>query len=50
MKLLVELSNKNNLNLNCTGFILPLKDYSVESTISFTIEEIENIINKLKIY
>ena len=46
MKLLVELSNKNNLNLNCTGFILPLKDYSVESTISFTMEEIENIINK----
>lgn len=46
MKLLVEVSNKNNLDMNCNGLILPLKDFSMESIISFNIEEIENISKK----
>ena len=44
MKLLIETSSKNNLYLDIVdGIILPLEDYSVESVISFSIDEIEKI-------
>lgn len=44
MKLLIEPSSKDNLYLDIVdGVILPLDDYSVESIISFSIDEIEEI-------
>ena len=47
MKLLVEVSNKNNLYLdNISGIILPLDRYSVESTCFFTMDEIKDIKSK----
>jgi len=47
MKLLVEAASKNELYLdNANGIILPLKDYAVESIVSFSLEEIKEIISK----
>lgn len=44
MKLLIEPSNKNKLYLDIVdGVILPLDDLAVESSIYFTLEEIEKI-------
>ncbi len=44
MKLLIELSQKNNLYLdNVDGIILALDNYSVESIVSFSIDEIKEI-------
>jgi putative protease len=46
MKLLVEACQKNNLYLNDTdGIILALDNYSVESIVSFSIDEIKEIKN-----
>ena len=42
MKLLIEPCNKKEL-IHSDGIILPLKDFSVESVISFTLEEIKDI-------
>ena len=47
MKLLIEVSGKNNLYLNdVDGLILALDNYSVESIVSFSIDEIKDIKNK----
>lgn len=46
MKLLVEYSDKNNLSFLSDGLILALSDYSVESIISFSLDEIIDIRNK----
>lgn len=46
MKLLIETSNKNDIDLDCDGIILPLKDYSVESITYYTLDEIEVISKK----
>ena len=47
MKLLVECSQKKELYLNTIdGVILPLENYSVESTTYFSMEEIRKIIEK----
>ena len=46
MKLLIEPCNKEEI-INSDGIILPLKDYSIESIISYSLEEIKEII---KIY
>ena len=47
MKLLVEVSNKENLFLDkVSGIILPLDKYSVESTCFFTMDEIKDIKSK----
>jgi hypothetical protein len=47
MKLLIEPISKNNLYLDKTdGIILPLVNYSVESNISFSLDEIRDIKNK----
>lgn len=43
MKLLVEPMNKENLEFNCDGLILAIKDYAVESNTYFTLDEIKNI-------
>ena len=44
MKLLIEVSNKNNLYLDiCDGIILALDNYSVESVVSFSLDEIKDI-------
>ena len=44
MKLLIEPETKNNLyNDKVDGIILPLLDYSVESVISFSLDEIKDI-------
>ena len=44
MKLLVEVSDKNNLFLDeVSGIILPLDKYSVESTCFFNLDEIKDI-------
>ena len=41
MKLLIEVSGKNNLYLSdVDGLILALDNYSVESIVSFSIDEI----------
>lgn len=46
MKLLIEVENKNNLYLDSTdGIILALDNYSVESIVSFSIDEIKKIKN-----
>ena len=46
MKLLIEVSSKDNLYLdNVDGIILALDNYSVESQVSFSIEEIREIKN-----
>ena len=46
MKLLVEVSNKDNLYLDSIdGIILALDNYSVESIVSFSIDEIKKIKN-----
>ena len=45
MKLLVEYSDKNNINYNSDGIILALDKYSVESIITFSIDEIKDIRN-----
>ena len=45
MKLLVEFSDKNNISYNSDGIILALDNYSVESIISFSVDEIKNIKN-----
>lgn len=45
MKLLIEPINKNNLyEETVDGIILPLKDYAVESIISFSLAEIKDIV------
>ena len=42
MKLLIEVSSKDNLYLdNVDGIILALDNYSVESQVSFTLDEIK---------
>ena len=46
LKLLIETSNKNDIDLDCDGIILPLKDYSVESITYYTLDEIEVISKK----
>lgn len=47
MELLIEVSSKDNLYLNNTdGIILGLKDYAVESIVSFSLEEIREIVKK----
>ena len=49
MKLLIEVSEKNNLLLDeVDGIILPLDGYSVESTCYFNLEEIRNILSNKK--
>lgn len=46
MKLLIEVSSKDNLYLEiCDGIILALDNYSVESIVSFSIDEIKKIKN-----
>lgn len=46
MKLLIETTSKDNLYLDkVDGIILPLKDFSVESFVDFSYEEIEEIVN-----
>ena len=46
MKLLIEVSGKNNLYLDdVDGIILALDNYSVESIVSFSVDEIKNIKN-----
>ena len=47
MKLLIEPQSKDNLYFDLVdGIILPLKDYAVESIISFSCDEIKEIVNK----
>ena len=46
MKLLVEYSNKNDIDLSVDGVILALANYSVESVSFFELDEIEKIIEK----
>lgn len=47
MKLLVETNTKENLYQNVVdGLILSLKDYSVQSDVTYTLEEIKEITNK----
>ena len=46
MELLVELSNKKHIIDNVDGIILPLKDYSVESVLSYSITEVKEICHK----
>lgn len=47
MKLLTEPSNKNNLYLDrVDGIILPLINFSVESNVFFTLNEIKDIVSK----
>lgn len=49
MKVIIEPSVKEKLFLNIVdGVILPLMDYSVESTVSFSIDEIEKICKSTK--
>lgn len=46
MKLLIEVSSKDNLYLdNADGIILALDNYSVESIVSFSVDEIKKIKN-----
>lgn len=45
MKILIEANVKNKKNLeNTSGLILSLKDYSVQSSITYTLEEIKEIV------
>ena len=46
MKLLIEKNTSNFNNLKTDGIILSLKDYSVQSTIYYELDEIKEIINK----
>ena len=46
MKLLIEKNTSNFDNLKTDGIILSLKDYSVQSTIYYELDEIKEIINK----
>ena len=46
MKLLIEKNTSNFNNLKTDGIILSLKDYSVQSTIYYDLDEIKDIINK----
>ena len=46
MKLLIEKNTSNFDNLKTDGIILSLKDYSVQSTIYYDLDEIKDIINK----
>ena len=46
MKLLIEKNTSNFDNLKTDGIILSLKDYSVQSTIYYDLDEIKKIINK----
>ena len=46
MKLLIEKNTSNNDKLKTDGIILSLKDYSVQSTIYYDLDEIKDIINK----
>ena len=46
MKLLIEKNTSNYDNLKIDGIILSLKDYSVQSTIYYDLDEIKKIINK----
>ena len=53
MKLLIEPVSKNNLYLDkVDGIILPLDNYSVESNVSFTLDEIKDITtnNNLEVF
>ena len=46
MKLLIEVSSKKNLYLDdADGVILALDNYSVESIVSFSVDEIKKIKN-----
>ena len=50
MKLIVEPSTKNNLYENTVdGLILSLKDYSVGSIVSFSLDEIKKIVKDTNI-
>ena len=46
MKLLIEKNTSNFNKLKTDGIILSLKDYSVQSTIYYDLDEIKDIINK----
>ncbi len=46
MKLLIEKNTSNFENLKTDGIILSLKDYSVQSTIYYDLDEIKDIIKK----
>ena len=46
MKLLIEKNTSNFDNLKADGIILSLKDYSVQSTIYYDLDEIKDIIKK----
>jgi collagenase-like PrtC family protease len=46
MKLLIEKNTSDFNNLKTDGIILSLKDYSVQSTIYYELDEIKEIINK----
>ena len=46
MKLLIEKNTSNFDKLKTDGIILSLKDYSVQSTIYYDLDEIKDIINK----
>ena len=46
MKLLIEKNTSNYDKLKTDGIILSLKDYSVQSTIYYDLDEIKDIINK----
>lgn len=46
MKLLIEKNTSNFDNLKTDGIILALKDYSVQSTTYYDLDEIKDIINK----
>lgn len=50
MKLIVEPTNKDNLYTDIVdGIILPIEDYSIGSTIYFSLEEIKDIVNNTNI-
>ena len=44
MKILVELKNKIQGKQEADGLILALKDFSVQSTVTYTKEEIKDIV------
>ena len=46
MKLLIEKNTSNYDNLKTDGIILALKDYSVQSSVYYDLDEIKKIINK----
>ena len=46
MKLLIEKNKSNFNNLKTNGIILSLKDYSVQSSVYYDLDEMKDIINK----